>query len=77
VTILSPFIHVYRLYAVPGEARKGARFPGIGVMDGYALPCGFWEMNLGPLEELLLTTESSLPPIEPSFHVLPFTFLYC
>lgn len=27
------------------------------VTDGWELPCGCWESNLGALEELLLTTE--------------------
>jgi hypothetical protein len=37
---------------------------GTGVMDDWELPCGHWELNLGPLQEqhLLLTSESSLQP---------------
>ena len=36
----------------------------IGVMDSCELPCGCWELNLGPLEDqsMLLTTELSLQP---------------
>jgi hypothetical protein len=32
------------------------------IIDGCELPCGFWELNSGPLEEqmVLLTTEPSL-----------------
>jgi len=39
-----------------------------GVTDSYELPCGCWELNLGPLEEqpVLLTTEPSPAP----FHLL-------
>jgi hypothetical protein len=40
------------------------RFPATGVTDSCELPCGFWELNLGPLEEqsVLLTAEPSLQP---------------
>jgi hypothetical protein len=32
------------------------------ITDGYEPPCGYWELNSGPLEEqsVLLTTEPSL-----------------
>jgi hypothetical protein len=48
--------------AVAIETRRGHWDPGAGVIDGYELPCGCWELNLNPLEEqpVLLTTESSL-----------------
>ena len=41
---------------------EGARYPGTGVIDNCKLPCGYWELNLGPLEEqpVLLTVEPSL-----------------
>jgi len=44
---------------------KGVRSPGTGVTDRCELPCGCWELNLGPLEEQLvfLTPEPSLQPI--------------
>ena len=34
------------------------------ITDGHEPPCGFWELNSGPLEEqsVLLTTEPSLQP---------------
>ena len=39
------------------------------IADGREPPCGFWELNSGPLEEQsgLLTTESSLQPPKISF----------
>ena len=38
--------------------------PDEGIADCCEPPCGFWELNLGPLEEqwVLLTTEQSLQP---------------
>jgi hypothetical protein len=41
---------------------EGVEFPGPEVIDSCKLPCGCWELNLGPLEEhpVLLTTELSL-----------------
>lgn len=42
------------------------RSPGIIVKDSNELPCGFWELNQGPLEEqpvLLTVKPSSLQPI--------------
>lgn len=35
------------------------------IIDGSELPCGFWELNLGPLKEqlILLTSEPSLQPL--------------
>lgn len=46
---------------VPTEGRKGIGSPGIGVTVDCELPCGFWELNLCPLEEqpVLLTAEPS------------------
>ena len=43
---------------------EGVRSPVTGSSDSYNLPCGCWELNLGPLEEqsVLLTTEPSLQP---------------
>jgi hypothetical protein len=37
---------------------KGVESSGIGVTDGYELPCGCQELNPGPLEEqpVLLTS---------------------
>jgi hypothetical protein len=41
---------------------EGVGFHGIGVADSCELPCGCWELNLGPLEEqpVFLTSEPSL-----------------
>jgi hypothetical protein len=41
---------------------EDVRFPETGVTDNCQLPCGCWELNLGPLEEqlVLLTAEPSL-----------------
>jgi hypothetical protein len=43
---------------------KGVRFSGTKATDNCELPCGFWELNPGPLEEQprLLTTQPSLQP---------------
>ena len=43
----------------------GVRSPGTGIKDSCELPCGYWELNSGPLEEqpVLLTTEPSPAPI--------------
>jgi hypothetical protein len=37
----------------------------MGVIDNCELPCGCWELNLGPLEEqpVLLIAELSLQPV--------------
>ena len=47
---------------MPSEKRKGDGIPDTGVRDGCEPPCGFWELNLGPLKEqqVLLTAEPSL-----------------
>jgi hypothetical protein len=51
----------------PGVHRDRKRVPlaslaGARATDGYEPPCGYWELNLGPLEEqlVLLTTK---PPL--------------
>jgi hypothetical protein len=40
--------------------------PGTGITDGCELPHGFWELNLGPLEEqpVLFTREPFLKPLK-------------
>lgn len=42
--------------------REGDRLPLTGVMEGWESSCGFWKLNLGPLEEqpVLFTAELSL-----------------
>lgn len=61
-----PCMRVCTLLAcmVPTETRRGPQNPWDCCIDGCELPCGFWEPNLGSLEEhqTLLTTEPSLEP---------------
>ena len=47
------------VYLVPEDS---IRFPGNGVTDGCEMPCGCWELNLGPLQkqQVLLTSKSPL-----------------
>jgi hypothetical protein len=33
------------------DLEEGVRSPETGVVDGCGQPCGFWESNLGPVEE--------------------------
>jgi hypothetical protein len=43
---------VYHLQSwCPQKPEEGIRFPGFGVTDGCELLCGFWELNLGAVEE--------------------------
>jgi hypothetical protein len=47
------------------------------LIDGCEPPCGFWDLNSGPLEEqsVLLTDEPSLQPqalLSTTFHVISF-----
>ncbi|KAL6074356.1 hypothetical protein STEG23_012106, partial [Scotinomys teguina] len=51
------------------QLRSSKRSPGTGVTDSCELPCGFWDLNPGPLEEqpVLLTAEPSLQPPETCF----------
>jgi hypothetical protein len=53
---------------------EGIRLPETGVTDSCELPCGCWELYLGPLEEqpVLLTAEPSLqaPRILLSFYTM-------
>ena len=55
-------VYLYHMHAwCPGrpESYKSSR---TGVPDSCELPCGCWELNLGPLEKqpVLLTTEPLL-----------------
>lgn len=49
-------------YLVPQRPEESVRFSGTGVTGNCQLPCDYWELNSGPLEEkfVLLTTETSL-----------------
>ena len=47
---------------MPEEVRRGCWLPSDGVVESCELPCGCWELNLGPLKDqpVLLTPEPSL-----------------
>jgi hypothetical protein len=53
------------------RSEENTEFPETGVTNGFELPCGCWESNLGPLEEqpMLVTTEPSLHPRSSTFKV--------
>jgi hypothetical protein len=53
------------MFLVPSEARRGAGSLETGVTDSCKPPCGYWELNLGPLEKqpVLSIAESSLKPL--------------
>lgn len=36
---------------VPTEAEASVGSPETGVLDSCKLPCGYWDSNLGPLQE--------------------------
>ena len=40
---------------------EGIRSPGTGVTDGCEPPYGYWESNLGPLEEQQVLLKAELP----------------
>ena len=52
---------------------EGVRSPRTGFSDSCELPCGCWELNLGPREEqsVLLSTKPSLQPAFPLFKDSP------
>lgn len=59
------------MYLVPEKARReDISPPGTGVIDSM-LPCGCWELGLGPLEEqlVLLTAEPPLHLPSPVFTI--------
>lgn len=53
----------------PKKSGEGVRFPGTGVTDDCEPLGGFWDLNLGPLQEqnVLLTNEPSLQPEKENF----------
>jgi hypothetical protein len=55
--------HVHAWYLERSE--EDTRYPGTGLRAGCELPCGCWELNLGPMQELqvFLTAELSLQPL--------------
>ena len=48
---------------------EGVRSPGTRITDSCELPCGCWDLNIGPLEEqpMFLITEPSLQPCDVFF----------
>lgn len=56
------FACMYVHHACNAEPKEAIKSSGTRVTDGYESLCGYWESNLGPLEEqpALLTTEPSL-----------------
>ena len=65
--------YVYNILSVCMSAGQ-KRAPDL-ITDGCEPPCGYWELNSGPLEEqaMLLTTEPSLQPLEQGFLTLVVT----
>ena len=59
---ISACMHGCMCTSMPEESRKH-QIPGTGVTDNCESPCGYWELNLGPLQDQHdLATESSLHP---------------
>lgn len=65
-------VYVFCLYSClctpcmqcPRRPEEGAKSPTAGVKEGCDLPCGCWELKLGPLEQpVLLIAELSLQPL--------------
>ena len=58
---------VYHIPAqCPGRPEEGIRSPGTGAVDGCELPCGCWELNVGPLQgqpQLSYWTNSAVPTL--------------
>jgi hypothetical protein len=50
--VLPTFMSVFHIFAwYPQRPKEGVTSPRTGVKKGCELPCGCWEVNLGPLEE--------------------------
>lgn len=45
------YIRVPHAWLVSTKTRQGIKYPGNGVTNNYKLPCGWWELQPGPLEE--------------------------
>jgi hypothetical protein len=58
-------ICIYYMHAwCPWRSEEGVRCPGTEIIiDGCKLPCGCWELNLGPLSPVLLASEPFLQPL--------------
>lgn len=63
-------------YLVTAKSRRGYQNPGTGVTETCVQPCGCQELNLSPLQKVLITSEPVLKapvflvPIPPSFSFL-------
>jgi hypothetical protein len=58
---------------------QGIRYPGTGVTDSFELPCRYWELNSGLLEEqlVLLTAEPFLQTLSSlSFFKIKLFYLF-
>lgn len=62
VSALPACANVLLVPAVPVEEGEDVGTPATGVLGAYELPCGYWQWNLGPLQDqqVLLTAEPSL-----------------
>lgn len=59
-----PTFHVYQCSTCKQSVKVSS--PGTEVTESWEPPCGFWELNLGPLESSqCLTAEPSLAPVPP------------
>ena len=60
--VLPECVSVHYMQADPRRPEERVRSQGTRVTGGCELPCGCWELNLGPLEEqpVFLTSEPSL-----------------
>jgi hypothetical protein len=58
------YVYVPCLFLITQRPEEGIRAPRLRATDGYALPCGYWELNPGPLQEqqMLLNAEPFLQP---------------
>ena len=60
VSVWPARMSAHHMHVVAAKARRGS--PRTRVVDGYEPPCGWWELNSGPLQEqqVLLMCEPSL-----------------
>lgn len=56
---------------IPGAqyAGKCVRSPGTRAMNGCELPCGYWKLNLGPLQEQAFATPELYLQLQQSFRI--------
>ena len=65
---------LYHVHAwCPQSSEEGTGFPGTGIINGCEPLCGYWELNKALCEEqqVLLTPELSIQPLESVFSILP------